>query len=91
MIRVSLLIFKKNNGGNTATKYNTNKKYTQVDSDEISYHIVSINPTNHAFLDPTSQLGRYLGSLKFYVKIFENTPTVWFDSIIRTLKMIAQY
>ena len=63
-------------GRNTAAKYNTNKEYMHVDSGEISYHIVSINPTNHAFLDPTSQLGRYLGSLKFYVKIFENTPTV---------------
>ena len=49
-----------NDGSNTAAKYNTNEEGMQVDSGEISYHIVSINPTNHEFLDPTSQLGRYL-------------------------------
>ena len=48
----------------------------QVDSGEISYHIVSINPKNHEFLDPTSQLGMGLGRLKFDVNQIENTPTV---------------
>ena len=40
-------------GGNNATNYNTNEKDIQVDLVEIIYHsIVSINPTNHEFLDP---------------------------------------
>ena len=61
----------------------------QVDSGEISYHIVSINPTNHGFLDPTSQLGRYLWRLKSDAKKIENTPTVWFGKSIIIQKMIA--
>ena len=51
----------------------------QVDSGEISCQMVSISPTNHGFLDPTSQLGRYFGQLKFGVNQIENTWTVWFD------------
>ena len=55
-------------GGNNATNYNTNEKDIQVDLVEIIYHsIVSINSTNHEFLDPNDQLGRYLGRLKFDV------------------------
>ena len=64
------------NGGNTAANYNTNEEDMQVDSGEISYRIVSINSTNHGFLDPTYQLGRDLGRLKFDVKQIENTPTI---------------
>ena len=48
----------------------------QVESDEISYHIISINPQNHEFLDTTYQLGICLGRLKFDVKQIENTPTL---------------
>ena len=48
------------NGRNAAAKYNANEQDIQVDSGEISYHIVSINPKYHEFMDPTSQLGRYL-------------------------------
>ena len=40
----------------------------QVESGEISYHILSINPANHEFLYPISQLGRDLGRIKFNVK-----------------------
>ena len=54
--------------GTTATKYNTNEEDMQVDSGEISYHIIIIDPTNHEFLDPTSQLGRGLCHLKLDVK-----------------------
>ena len=64
------------NGSNNAKNYNTNEEDMQVDSDKIIYNIVSINPTNHEYLDPTSQLGRNLGSLKFDFKKIENNPTV---------------
>ena len=63
----------------------------QVESDKIIYNIVSINPTNHEHLDPTSQLGRYLGLLKFGVKKILNTPTVWFKRSIVIIKIIEQY
>ena len=63
----------------------------KFDSGEISYHIVSINPKNHEFLDPTSQLGIYVGSLNSNDKKTENTPNVCFERSIRTLKRIAQY
>ena len=43
----------------------------QVDSGEISYHIVSINTTVHELLDTTSQLGKYFDRLKFDVKQIE--------------------
>ena len=61
------------NGRNISENYNTNEEDMQVDSGEISYHIVSINPKYHKFMDPTSQLGRYLGRLKFNVEKIENT------------------
>ena len=48
----------------------------QVDSGEISYHISSIDPTNHEFLDPTSQLGRYLGRLKSMLRKLK-TPQLY--------------
>ena len=67
--------FNNANGGNTAVNYNTNEEDMQVDSGEIIYDIVSINLINHEFLDPTSQLGRDLGRLKFDVKHIENNPT----------------
>ena len=64
------------NCGNTASNYNTNKRDMQVESGEISYHIISINPQNHEFLDTTYQLGICLGRLKFDVKKIENISNV---------------
>ena len=48
----------------------------QVDSGEISYHIVSINLANHVFIYPTYQLGRYLVHLNVDVKIIK-TPQLY--------------
>ena len=53
----SLIAYQKINNTNdvyTAANYNTNEEDMQVDSGEISYNIVRINPQNHEFLDPTS-------------------------------------
>ena len=78
------------NGGNTAANYNTKKEDIQVDSDEIIYHLVSINATNHESLYLYHQLGRYLCHLKFNVKKIVNISTVLFDWSTITLKMISQ-
>ena len=64
------------NSSNTDANYDTNKEDIQVESGKISYRIVSINPTNHEFLDPTSQLGQDLGRLKFNVKKIEITLNI---------------
>ena len=48
----------------------------QVHTAKIRYHIVRINPTNHLFLYPTEQLGRYLGRLNVYVKKMK-TPQMY--------------
>ena len=42
-------------------------EYDQVEEGDISYHIVKIVPSNHAFLDPDSDLGIQLRTLKFDV------------------------
>ena len=44
--------FDGSSGGNT--NFNMTKYDIQVDSGEISYHIVTISPSNRAFLDPTT-------------------------------------
>ena len=61
----------------------------QVDSGEISCHMVSINPKNHGFLDPTSQLGRYLGHLKFGVNQIEKHQLYDLTGALGRKKMIA--
>jgi hypothetical protein len=44
---------------------NNNDEAAQVDSGELSYHIVNILPTNRDFLHRHSQLGRELNDLKY--------------------------
>lgn len=44
---------------------NNNDDAAQVDSGELSYHIVNILPTNRDFLHRHSQLGRELNDLKY--------------------------
>ena len=50
-----------------------NSEDVHVDSGDISYHIVHINPTNNEFLDPRSLLGERLQSMKFNVTTIETT------------------
>jgi hypothetical protein len=53
-------------GQQSNSMYNNNNDDTaQVDSGELSYHIVSILPTNRDFLHRSSQLGRELNDLKY--------------------------
>ena len=56
------------NSRNNYSSYNTNEEDIQVESGEISCHVVSINPKNYELLYPNYQLGRDLGRLKFDVK-----------------------
>ena len=45
--------------------FNSTEVDVQVDSGEISYHIVSISTSNRAFLDPTTRYGIKLSRLRF--------------------------
>lgn len=58
------------NGTTNNTSF-TNTDDVQVDSGDISYHIVNISPTNKNFLDSTSVLGGRLNALKFDVTSIE--------------------
>ena len=52
---------------NTVGYSNTTDTESQIDSGDISSHIVQIIPSNRDFLDPTTTLGRKLSELKFDV------------------------
>ena len=52
---------------NTVGYSNTTDTESQIDSGDISSHIVQIIPSNRDFLDPTTTLGRELSELKFDV------------------------
>jgi len=54
-----------NNNTTNSGNYNNNDQVQQVDSGDVSYHIVSISPTNRDFLDHTTHLGIQLISKKF--------------------------
>ena len=66
-----------NNGGTATTtgangNFNNSSGDVQVESGDISYHIVSIAPTKREFLNPNSTLGRELNDLKYDVSHIEN-------------------
>jgi hypothetical protein len=66
-----------NNGGTATTtgangNFNNSSGDVQVESGDISYHIVSIAPTKREFLNPNSTLGRELNDLKYDVSRIEN-------------------
>ena len=48
-----------------------NNDDVQIDSGDISYHIVHISPTDKNFLESTSVLGTRLNALKFDVTSIE--------------------
>ena len=52
-----------NNGPNS--NYNNGPEVVQVDASDISYHVVSIIPTERDFLDITTEYGLQLNALKF--------------------------
>ena len=52
-----------NNGPNS--NYNNGPEVVQVDASNISYHVVSIMPSDQDLLDNTTNLGRELNALKF--------------------------
>lgn len=61
-----------NHSNNNSSRNSNNEQDTQVDSGDISYHIVQIVPTNRAFLDDTTPLGRELNEAKFDVNQIQN-------------------
>lgn len=55
-----------NNSGSSNSNYNNNNaEVVQVDASDISYHVISIIPTNRDFLDNTKDLAIQLNALKF--------------------------
>ena len=68
-----------NNGGNAAggnsntNQYNNNNETVQVESGDVSYHIISISPTNRDFFYETTQLSAQLKDLKFHVSHIDNS------------------
>ena len=69
-----------NNGGSggnaIASNNNNDDQQAQVDSGDISYHIVSITPTNQNFFDRLSVLGQQLHQLKYDVSEIESTTVL---------------
>ena len=61
------------NNTTNSDNYNNDDQVQQVDLGDVSYHIVSISPTNHDFLDHSTELGIQLINLKFNVSTIENT------------------
>ena len=53
------------NANNTSYNNSNEDAVVQVGSGELSYHVVSIIPTNRDFLDKNSDLGLQLHNLKF--------------------------
>jgi hypothetical protein len=59
-------------GATPTNNNNVNNENAQVESGEINYHIVSIQPTNRAFLNTRTDLAQDLRARKFNTSIFEN-------------------
>ena len=64
--------------GSSSTGQNNNSvdEEAQVDTGEISYHIVHIIPTNRDLLDETTVKGSILKSKKFDMSVIENSTIV---------------
>ena len=60
------------NGNSNNTNKNISNDDMQVDSGDISYHLVHIATTNHDFLDYTTGVGQQLEALKFNVAGIKN-------------------
>ncbi len=61
-------------GSNSSSNYNNNnEERVQVDSGDCNYHVVSISPTNRAFLDNSTDLGKELNALKYKVCEIESS------------------
>ena len=60
----------------SANNNNNNDDQVQVDSGDISYHIVSISPTNRNFLNQQSVLGHQLDQLKYDVSEIETNSVL---------------
>ena len=77
LINDKSMIAAKNTGVGTVSGSNNNNTNVdediQVESGEISYHIVHIIPTNKDFLDPNTRLGLRLKGKKFDVSTIENS------------------
>jgi hypothetical protein len=54
---------------------NNNENAVQVDTGDLSIHIVNIIPTNQEFLDSTTVLGHQLDRMKFDPTTIERTST----------------
>ena len=77
LINDKSMIAAKHTGVGTVSGSNNNNTNVdediQVESGEISYHIVHIIPTNKDFLDPNTRLGLRLKGKKFDVSTIENS------------------
>ena len=59
------------NNGPSNSNYNNGPEVIQVDASDISYHVVSIIPTERDFLNINTQYGRQLHDLKFDASHFD--------------------